>query len=97
LRATRTTGEGLLEAYCGTEEYADSIVDTVREMAARLEIKAEEAAALRECLEVTERAQSTLLSPPAPSITGRSSYRSDGGGKTSAAGCRRSGRREKPS
>jgi hypothetical protein len=97
LRATWTTGEGLLEAYRGTEEYTDSIADVVPEVAARLKSRAEEAAALRECLEVTERAQSTLPSRPAPSITGGSSKRSDGGGKTSAASCRRSGRREKPS
>ncbi len=59
LRATRTTGEGVPEADRGME-YADSIADVVREMAARLEARAEEAAELRVRLELTERAQSTL-------------------------------------
>ena len=59
LRATRTTGEGVPEADRGME-YADSIADVVREMAARLETRAEEAAELRVRLELTERAQSTL-------------------------------------
>jgi hypothetical protein len=39
---------------------ADSIADVLREMAARLERRAEEAAELRVRLELTERAQSTL-------------------------------------
>jgi hypothetical protein len=39
---------------------ADSIADVLREMAARLERRAEEAAELRVRLEITERAQSTL-------------------------------------
>src|SRR4028119_1945732 len=59
LRATRTTGEGVPEADRGME-YADSIADVVREMAARLESRAEEAAGLRVRLELTERAQSTV-------------------------------------
>ena len=59
LRATRPTGEGVPEADRGVE-YADSIADVVREMAARLESRAEEAAGLRIRLELTERAQSTL-------------------------------------
>ncbi len=46
LRATRPTGEGIPEADRGME-YADSIADVVREMAARLESRAEEAAGLR--------------------------------------------------
>src|SRR4028118_994609 len=40
LRATRTTGEGVPEAARGIE-YADSIADVVREMAARLGARAE--------------------------------------------------------
>ena len=59
LRATRTTAEGVPEAVRGME-YADSIADVVREMSARLESRAEEAAELRVRLELTERAQSTL-------------------------------------
>jgi hypothetical protein len=59
LRATRTTGEGVPESDRGME-YADSIADVVREMAARLESRAEEAAELRVRLELTERTQSTL-------------------------------------
>lgn len=39
---------------------ADSIADVIREMSARLERRAEEAAELRVRLELTERAQSTL-------------------------------------
>jgi chromosome segregation ATPase len=41
-------------------EPVDSIADVVREMSARLESRAEEAAELRVRLELTERAQSTL-------------------------------------
>jgi hypothetical protein len=41
-------------------EFADSIADVLREMSARLESRAEEAAELRFRLELTERAQSTL-------------------------------------
>jgi len=41
-------------------ESVDSIADVVREMAARLESSAEEAAELKVRLELTERAQSTL-------------------------------------
>jgi hypothetical protein len=59
LRATRTTGEEVPEADRGME-HADSIADVVRDMAARLEYRAEEAAELRVRLELTERAQSTL-------------------------------------
>jgi len=59
LRATRTSGAGVPEAD-REMEYADSIADVVREMAARLESRAEEAAELRVRLELTERAQSTL-------------------------------------
>ena len=58
LRATRTTGEGVPEAARGIE-HADSIADVVREMAARLETRAEEAAELRFRLQLTEEAQST--------------------------------------
>jgi hypothetical protein len=39
---------------------ADSLADVPREMAAKLERRAEEAAELRVRLEITERAQSTL-------------------------------------
>jgi hypothetical protein len=39
---------------------ADSLADVLREMAARLELRAEEAAELRVRLELTERTQSTL-------------------------------------
>ena len=59
LRAARTTGGGVSEDDRGME-YADSIADVVREMSARLESRAEEAAELRVRLELTERAQSTL-------------------------------------
>jgi chromosome segregation ATPase len=41
-------------------ESVDSLADVVRQMAARLESRAEEAAELRVRLELTERAQSTL-------------------------------------
>ncbi len=58
LRATRTTVEGVPEAARGIE-YADSIADVAREMAARLETRAEEAAELRFRLQLTEEAQST--------------------------------------
>ena len=58
LRATRTTVEGVPEAARGIE-YADSIAHVVREMAARLETRAEEAAELRFRLQLTEEAQST--------------------------------------
>jgi hypothetical protein len=62
LRATRTfeeSGPGVVRG----EQAAvpvDSIADVLREMAARLERRAEEAAELRVRLELTERAQSTL-------------------------------------
>src|ERR671911_371648 len=41
-------------------EYADSLADVLREMSARLESRAEEAAELRVRLELTQRAQSSL-------------------------------------
>ena len=59
LRSTRTIDESVPETDRGME-YADSIADVVREMAARLESRAEEAAELRVRLELTEQAQSTL-------------------------------------
>ena len=59
LRATRTAGAGVPEADRGME-YAGSIVDVVREMAARLDTRAEEDTELRVRLELTERAQCTL-------------------------------------
>ena len=59
LRASRTIGEGVPDT---DRDFgpADSIADLVREMSARLESRAEEAAELRVRLELTERAQSTL-------------------------------------
>jgi thioredoxin-like negative regulator of GroEL len=59
LRASRTIGEGVPDT---DRDFApaDSIADVVREMSARLESRAEEAAELRVRLELTERAQSTL-------------------------------------
>ena len=59
LRASWTIEEDIPDTDRGVE-YADSIADVVREMAARLESRAEEAAELRVRLELTERAQSTL-------------------------------------
>ena len=59
LRASRTIEEDVFDTDRGAE-YADSIADVFREMAARLESRAEEAAELRVRLELTERAQSTL-------------------------------------
>jgi DNA repair exonuclease SbcCD ATPase subunit len=59
LRASRTIAEDIPDTDRGVE-YADSIADVIREMAARLESRAEEAAELRIRLELTERAQSTL-------------------------------------
>ena len=66
LRASRTFGDvgaqadraGLADE--STATITDSIADVLREMAARLERRAEEAAELRVRLELTERAQSTL-------------------------------------
>jgi hypothetical protein len=58
-RAVRTTEEGVPDVDRDAE-YADSIADVIREMSARLESRAEEAAELRVRLELTERAQSTL-------------------------------------
>jgi DNA repair exonuclease SbcCD ATPase subunit len=62
LRATRTTEEPSphIDRLGHAEATADSIADVLREMAARLERRAEEAAELRVRLERTERAQSTL-------------------------------------
>ena len=59
LRASRTT-EGDVPDVSPGVELVDSIADVVREMSARLESRAEEAAELRVRLELTERAQSTL-------------------------------------
>jgi DNA repair exonuclease SbcCD ATPase subunit len=59
LRASRTIAENIPDTDRDVE-YADSIADVIREMAARLESRAEEAAELRIRLELTERAQSTL-------------------------------------
>jgi colicin import membrane protein len=59
LRASRTIEEAVSEEDRAFE-YADSFADIVREMTARLERRAEEAAELRVRLELTERAQSTL-------------------------------------
>ncbi len=59
LRASRTT-EGEVPDVSPGVEPVDSIADVVREMSARLESRAEEAAELRVRLELTERAQSTL-------------------------------------
>ena len=66
LRASRTFGDVAPQADRAdlADEFAatttDSIADVLREMAARLERRAEEAAELRVRLELTERAQSTL-------------------------------------
>ena len=59
LRASRTIDEDVPDT---DRDFgpADSIADVVREMSARLESRAEEAAELRVRLELTERAQSTL-------------------------------------
>jgi hypothetical protein len=59
LRASRTIVEEVPDVDRDVE-YADSIADVLREMSARLESRAEEAAELRVRLELTERAQSTL-------------------------------------
>jgi Helix-turn-helix domain len=59
LRASRTIEEDVPDPGRSVE-YADSIADVLREMSARLESRAEEAAELRVRLELTERAQSTL-------------------------------------
>jgi septal ring factor EnvC (AmiA/AmiB activator) len=59
LRASRPIEEDVLDV-SGSVEQADSLADLIREMAARLESRAEEAAELRVRLELTERAQSTL-------------------------------------
>src|SRR5215207_3756923 len=62
LRATRTFEESGPGVVRGEQAVVpvDSIADVLREMAARLERRAEEAAELRVRLELTERAQSTL-------------------------------------
>jgi hypothetical protein len=59
LRASRPIEEDVPEEVRSID-YADSIADVLREMSARLESRAEEAAELRIRLELTERAQSTL-------------------------------------
>ena len=59
LRASRTTEGDVPDVSPGVEP-VDSIADLVREMSARLESRAEEAAELRVRLELTEQAQSTL-------------------------------------
>ena len=59
LRASRTNEGDVPDVSPGIEP-VDSIADVVREMSARLESRAEEAAELRVRLELTERAQSTL-------------------------------------
>ena len=59
LRASRTNEEDIPDVSPGAESAA-SLADVLREMAARLESRAEEAAELRVRLELTERAQSTL-------------------------------------
>jgi hypothetical protein len=59
LRALRTNKRDVPDVSPGVEP-VDSIADVVREMSARLESRAEEAAELRVRLELTERAQSTL-------------------------------------
>jgi hypothetical protein len=62
LRATRTLEEQSprTDRASHADFPADSIADVLREMAARLERRAEEAAELRVRLEITERAQSSL-------------------------------------
>jgi predicted nuclease with TOPRIM domain len=59
LRTSRTDEQDVPEPFPSIEP-ADSIADVLREMAARLESRAEEAAELRVRLELTERTQSTL-------------------------------------
>ena len=59
LRASRTNEEDIPDVSPGAESAA-SLADVLREMSARLESRAEEAAELRVRLELTERAQSTL-------------------------------------
>jgi hypothetical protein len=59
LRASRTNEGDVPDVSPGVEP-VDSIADVVREMSARLESRAEEAAELRVRLELTERAHSTL-------------------------------------
>jgi Helix-turn-helix domain len=59
LRASRTNEGDVPDVSPGVEP-VDSIADVVREMSARLESRAEEAAELRVRLELTEQAQSTL-------------------------------------
>jgi Helix-turn-helix domain len=59
LRASRTAEDDVPDT--GRKgEYADSLADVLRDLAARLETRAEEAAELRVRLELTERTQSTL-------------------------------------
>jgi hypothetical protein len=59
LRASRIIEEEVPDVD-RTIEYTDSLADVLREMSARLESRAEEAAELRVRLELTERAQSSL-------------------------------------
>jgi hypothetical protein len=59
LRASRTAEDDVPDT--GRKgEYADSLADVLRDLAARWETRAEEAAELRVRLELTERTQSTL-------------------------------------
>ena len=58
-RASRTIEEEASDVDRDVE-FVDSIADVLRDMSARLENRAEEAAELRVRLELTERAQSTL-------------------------------------
>jgi chromosome segregation ATPase len=59
LRASRTIEQDVPESD-RSGEFADSLADVLREMSARLESRAEEAAELRVRLELTEQTQSTL-------------------------------------
>jgi hypothetical protein len=63
LRASRTASRTIEQDVSESGrniEYADSIADVLREMAARLESRAEEAAEFRVRLELTEQAASTV-------------------------------------
>jgi hypothetical protein len=59
LRASRTAEDDVPDTGHGGE-YADSLAAVLRDLAARLETRTEEAAELRVRLELTERTQSTL-------------------------------------
>lgn len=84
------------------EKYADSIADVVREMAARLESRAEVAAGLHGRLELTERAQSTIADERCQALRNLEEKRErrdlwpNGGAKTSAWSWRCSGEHENP-